>query len=170
MNPRALSPQVLVLVVNLAIVLIACSKSEGAGASAASKEPATPAAKVEAPHYAIELKPKAGCKVGAECLATVELDARGGYHINQEFPYRFTAGPAKGLVYLGRDTAAPGVFSKASGDHATPSEAHATMTVRFRPTAAGAAQVAGAYKFSVCSEQNCQVEVAELAAPLDAAP
>lgn len=151
-----------------------CSKSEdasrGAGAAAPAKESAPPAARVTSAHFALELKPNDACKVGAECVATVDLTALGGYHINKEYPYRFTAGLAKGLEYLGKDAAGPGVFSKAAGDFAEPSETRGVLTVRFRPTQAGAAQVAGSYKFSVCSDQNCQIETAELVATLDAKP
>ncbi|HRH00688.1 MAG TPA: hypothetical protein PLR99_30810 [Polyangiaceae bacterium] len=166
MNPR----YALAALVVFSGITLGCSKTDAPSGSAAAKAPAPPTARVESPHYALELKPGGPCKVGADCVATVELDARGGYHVNQEFPYRFTAGPAKTLQYLGRDPVAPGVFSKASGDYSAPSEGHATMTVRFRPTAAGAAEVGGSYKFSVCSEQNCQVETAELVAALDAQP
>jgi hypothetical protein len=36
------------------------------------------------------------------------------------------------------------------------------MTVRFKPSAAGDAKIAGTYKMSVCSADQCQIEVQPL--------
>lgn len=155
-----------VLVVGLALSS-ACKKDESAPASGSAAAARPPAARITDPHFVLEIKPAADCKVGAECKASIELDALGGYHVNKEYPFRFTAGASTTLEYLGKDPAGPAIFAKGAGDYAAPSEGHSTMTVRFRPKAAGPAEILGAYKFSVCSEQNCQIETADLLAKVD---
>jgi hypothetical protein len=45
---------------------------------------------------------------------------------------------------------------------------HGTMTVKFRPSAAGTAKLVGTFKLSVCSEETCEIEKPriELAVPV----
>jgi hypothetical protein len=97
---------------------------------------------------------------------TIKLAAAGSYHVNKEYPYKFVATPASGLEFLGKGE--PQQFTRANGDFVEQGEKAGTMTVRFKPTAAGEAHVAGTYKFSVCSEDQCQIEQEklELAVPV----
>ena len=97
-----------------------------------------------------------GCRVEQPCTMTLRLAAAGEYHVNKEYPYKFTASAAPGLQFLGSGDA--NVFSRASGDFREDGEKAATMTVRFKPTVAGDTVVAGTYKMSVCSADQCQVE------------
>jgi len=60
------------------------------------------------------------------------------------------------VQFLGNGDA--NIFSKAAGDYQENGEKAATLTVRFKPTAAGEAKVSGTYKMSVCSAENCQIE------------
>jgi len=87
---------------------------------------------------------------------TLRLVASGEYHVNKEYPYKFTAAAAPGVTFLGSADAS--TFSRAAGDFREEGEKIGVMTVRFRPTAAGEAKVSGTYKMSVCSAENCQVE------------
>jgi hypothetical protein len=87
---------------------------------------------------------------------TLRLAAGGEYHVNKEYPYKFIAGAAPGVQFLGNGDA--NTFSRAAGDFHEDGEKAATMTIRFKPTAAGEAHVSGTYKMSVCSAENCQVE------------
>jgi len=75
LNPR----YALAALVVFSGITLGCSKTDAPSGSAAAKAPAPPTARVESPHYALELKPGGPCKVGADCVATVELDARGGF-------------------------------------------------------------------------------------------
>jgi len=150
-----------------AAAAIGCKKDEpSAGASAAPGQKPK-GAKVSDPHYTVELVPNGTCAPGADCEARIELVALGGYHVNKEYPYKFTAAPSKDVEYLGKDPAGTSVFTKSAGDYAAAGEERANMTVRFRAKAAGKVDIEGTYKFSVCSEQNCQIESAELGAKLD---
>jgi hypothetical protein len=87
---------------------------------------------------------------------TLRLAPSGEYHVNKEYPYKFLAGAAPGVQFLGNGDA--NTFSRAAGDFREEGEKSATMTVRFKPTAAGEARVSGTYKMSVCSAENCQIE------------
>lgn len=87
---------------------------------------------------------------------TLRIAATGDYHVNKEYPYKFTASASPGVTFLGNGDA--NVFSRAAGDFREDGEKAATMTVRFKPAAAGEAKVTGTYKMSVCSAENCQIE------------
>lgn len=87
---------------------------------------------------------------------TITLQAAGEYHVNKEYPYKLTAVAAPTVTFLGKADA--NTFSRATGDFVEVGAQTATMTVRFRPTAAGDANVSGMYKFSVCSADQCQLE------------
>jgi hypothetical protein len=151
-------------------VFAGCSKSEAAPAKkvegVGSEAVATAGKSVEGKNFKLEMKAPAACKAGEECRAVIVLDAIGEFHINKEYPYKFTANPSGDLEYLGKEDAqCPGgknVFSKCAGDFKQEGESKATMTVRFKPTKAGTVAVNGTYKMSVCSAQNCQLESHDL--------
>ena len=97
-----------------------------------------------------------GCRAGEECQVTIQVTAGNGYHVNKEYPYKFLANAAPGIEYLGKKT--PTTFARESGDFREDGETKGTMTVRFKPAAAGTMIVSGTYKMSVCSAENCQIE------------
>jgi hypothetical protein len=97
-----------------------------------------------------------GCKAGEDCAITLKLLPAADYHVNKEYPYKFIATPTSGITFLGKSDA--NTFAKATGDYAEQGEKASTMTVRFKPTSAGEAHVAGKYKLSVCSAAQCQIE------------
>jgi hypothetical protein len=97
-----------------------------------------------------------GCRVDTPCTMTLHITAAGDYHVNKEYPYKFIAAAAPGVQFLG--SADANTFSRATGDFRDDGEKAATLTVRFKPTAAGEARVSGTYKMSVCSAENCQIE------------
>ena len=107
-----------------------------------------------------------GCRVDEPCAVTLRLVAVGDWHVNKEYPYKFTAAEAPGVQFLGNGDAK--IFSRASGAFLEEGEKTATMTVRFKPTSAGEARVAGIYKLSVCSAEQCQIEqqAVQLAVPV----
>src|SRR5262245_9189607 len=106
------------------------------------------------------------CKKGDDCTLTLRLEALGAYHINDSYPYKFTPGPTKDGKPENIEFA-KATFSKAEGDFKKEAEKVATMTVKFKATAA-AGTIAGVYKMSVCSEQNCQLEQQEVTLKVDA--
>jgi hypothetical protein len=115
--------------------------------------------KVEGKNYALELSAPA-CKSASECALTIKLVAAGDYHVNKEYPYKFAATAAPGLEFVTK--AAPNTFTREAGDFVEQGEKTGTMTVRFKAASAGDAHVAGTYKFSVCSADQCQIEQEKL--------
>ena len=73
-----------------------------------------------------------GCRVDIPCAVTLRITAGGEFHVNKEYPYKFTASAAPGVTFLGSGDA--NVFSRAAGDFREEGEKTATMTVRFFET------------------------------------
>lgn len=159
-------------VVPVPIVSVAPAASVASAAPAASSAPVASAAPVDAgkakpgklqpakahvdgKNFALDVA-SPGCRAGEDCTMTIKLVASAEYHVNKEYPYKFVAAAAPGITFLGKGDAS--TFSKASGDFTEEGEKTATMTVRFKPAAAGEAKVSGTYKMSVCSAEQCQIE------------
>ncbi len=92
------------------------------------------------------------CHVDAACAATIKLVATGAYHINKDYPYKLV--PAAGFAPDGQE------FKQDA-------EKEGTLTVRFTPKAKGETKVAGTFKMSVCSDENCQIEQQPIALAVD---
>lgn len=100
------------------------------------------------------------CAVGAECTGSITLTANGGYHINNEYPYKFVGDSTAGASWLASDGKS---FGRATGEFQKTTDYVAVLAVRYRGTQAGSVRLSGTYKMSVCSEANCQVESVPLA-------
>jgi hypothetical protein len=116
-------------------------------------------------NYALDLA-SPGCKASEECAMTIKISVAGEYHVNKEYPYKFIATPQANVAFLGKSDA--NTFARSSGDFVEQGEKSGLMTVRFKPSAAGEAKIAGTYKMSVCSAEQCQIEQenVELAVPV----
>jgi len=108
------------------------------------------------------------CRAGGECTVALRLEAQGAFHVNKEYPYKFTANDTSGVEFLGHDPSNKNRFSKAAGDFAldASNEKVGTMTVRFKPSSRGSVSISGLFKFSVCSAQNCQLGQATVTVPV----
>jgi hypothetical protein len=115
-------------------------------------------AHVDGNHFTIDGAPAADCAVGASCVVAVKLAAQAEFHINQQYPYKFTAVPVAGVTYLGADAANPHIFTKTAGDLTINDEKTATMNIKFKAAQKGAVTIGGTFKLSVCSTANCQLE------------
>lgn len=134
----------------LAMALGACgrdtpAKPAPAGAPLASKA-----------FYRIDAGPATPCARGVACEARVVLTALGDYHINKDYPFKFVGDPA------------PAIQLDGSGGFTLQDAKHGTLTIRFRPEAAGTTKLAGVFKLSVCSGDTCEIEAPklELAVPV----
>jgi hypothetical protein len=112
-------------------------------------------------HFQLGLSAQDDCAVGAECTGSISLTATGGYHINNEYPYKFIGDASGNYDWI---SSGANSFSKAGGNFAKTSETTAVMSFRYRGKAPGAARLSGTYKMSVCSEANCQIEVQAIGA------
>ena len=110
----------------------------------------------------------AACTSNADCKIDLRLEAKGDFHVNKEYPYKFKATAANGVTFLGKDGAGVDTFSKAAGDFTLDAgnEKVGTMTIKFKPANKGAVTIGGVFKLSVCSAQNCQLETANVSIPV----
>ena len=137
----------------LALVIGAgCSKSEPATPSAAPAQPSAPAAvaaptpSIEDPTFKLGLASDAALSAGAPGTLKLVLEARGGYHVNQEYPIKVQLKAAGGVTLpkssLGKADAAE------FGEH----------KVRFDlPLSAesGSRTVSADVDFAVCTAETC---------------
>ena len=105
-------------------------------------------------HYLLAAAPGTNCATNVSCEVPVRLEARAGFHINKEYPYKLEAQPAPGVVFAN----ASGTFTRQSGDFTEQSENVAVMRVRFTATTPGRTAIRGVYNMSVCSASKCDLE------------
>jgi hypothetical protein len=121
-----------------------------------------------ADNYYVDVDPGPSCAPGAACTAKVTLVAVGAFHINDEYPYKFTAREAPGLRVLGTDAAGSNVFSKTAGDWRKSEEKVGTMSVKWASDTAGDRTLGGVFKLSVCSAAACLLDQAAVQATVAA--
>jgi len=149
----------------LASGLASCGRSEArAGVDAIDHRPIGNASTdcsghaVCADGFSIDAVPQRGCVAGAPCTIALQLVARGDFHINDEYPYRYSADEEPGVRFDGTDRAGRNVFSKPAGDWQKTSAKSGEMNVRFTPTEKGRKAITGTFKLSVCSAETCLLE------------
>jgi hypothetical protein len=139
---------------NLLAASWGCNKVREASAdqvAAASTATAPGGASSEGANYAVKLVVTGPCHKGQTCTADVIIQAKGDYHMNDKYPYKFKTHdpPPSGLTYpkpvVGRDD---GQFEEKRG----------VLKVPFVADAAGDKTVGGTLSFSVCSSQNCLMD------------
>jgi hypothetical protein len=128
-------------------VVAGCSRDNVAHAASSSD----PVANVQDDNGAFEVKTetKGECKVGAECVVVIHVNAKGEYHVNKDYPFKFTAA-AQGVEFHG---SGGNVFT--AGDFAR-EEKHGAMTIKFKPSAKGKVTISGPYKICICTDKICQ--------------
>jgi hypothetical protein len=105
------------------------------------------------PAFTVDASNPGTCKVGGDCAVALRFQTTGEYHVNDDYPYRFTAADAAGVTFLGSDGG--GTFSRKTGDFQKANATSAVMNVRFRGTAAGTATIAGTFKLAYCTDATC---------------
>lgn len=108
------------------------------------------------------------CKVSAPCQATLTLTAQNGFHVNKDYPYKLKADDNGSVEFLGTDAGGRNVFSKAAGDFKLDDKdtARGVLTIKYKVAKSGAAKISGKFKLSVCSDQNCQMDTADVSIPI----
>jgi hypothetical protein len=137
----------------IALAFGACKKSEPP-AKDTEKAKAGPVATpplVEKEHFRVDAGPRTPCQVGQVCEARVVLSALGAYHVNEKYPFKLEADPKSGV-------AVDGTGSWALDDAKT-----GTLTVKYKAGKAGTAKLAGTFKLSVCTDENCAIEAPAIA-------
>ena len=144
----------------LALAALACGKDHSAGRddrAVTAPQGADCGHAACGSNFFVDSVQAGDCAAGANCSLTLTLVATGAFHINDEYPYKFRADDAPGVIFLGKDTAGPSVFSKAASNWQKAAPQKGVMTVGFQ-SAKGQKSLSGTFKLSVCSEQNCQLE------------
>ncbi|MCA9641041.1 MAG: hypothetical protein H6718_22335 [Polyangiaceae bacterium] len=83
---------------------------------------------------------------------TAVLTAKGEYHCNDKYPYKFTLDPAPAGVTF-PETVVKGM---------NVSEKRSTMAIPFTPSEKGAKTISGTLAFSVCNADRCLIEKQKL--------
>jgi hypothetical protein len=145
----------------LCVVLPSCHREEPRGETAAAAPSAAGAAAPAVEHAApsgpeihedtfdLVVRPTGTYSVGKPGSVDVQVSAKGGYHCNDKYPYKFKVGDSPGVRF-----AAP-VFTK---DALTLEQLRATMKLDFTPESPGKKTIAGSFAFSLCSAERCLVE------------
>jgi hypothetical protein len=103
---------------------------------------------VDDPNYSATLLLAGPCRHAQPCTLHAEIVAKGEYHINDQYPYKWKASeaPGQGVTYpkplVGRED---GTFE----------HMRAVLRVPFVAAAPGPVKVGGVLSLSVCSAANC---------------
>ena len=140
-------------------VLLATSVLPAASTYASSAEPAqrmqATSTKIEAESYLVEISTGSPSRAGATGSVRVSLTAKGGFHINDQYPYRFRASPPVDGVSYPKP-----VLERVDGQF---EEKTAVFVLPFVASHAGQFSVGGVLNLSVCSPTSCIVQKAPLA-------
>lgn len=116
-------------------------------------------------HWTVTVPAPRTCALGSACPLLVRLDAKDGFHVNEQYPTKLELDASQQYGGLGTTAGKPNVFTKAAGNFAAEGE-HGTMTATVKPVERGLAKLAGTLKFSVCAASNCQMGTAQVRATL----
>lgn len=131
---------------------IVVSSGEGTALATSAVELGT--ATLDSAAFHVDLQPVGEYRAGKPAVAEVVLVAKGDYKVNDKYPYRFKFSQGE------RVRPADSVVTK---DAVRFSHRKAVMTLPFTPTASGKSTLAGEFRFSVCTNDRCLVERADLA-------
>ncbi len=162
----------------LAAALLAACQRDPAPAPAAPPTAAAPAAAIaatppataanaataatgESRPFEVRLEPPASVRAGQPATARILLTAKGGYHVNRDYPLAFRPEPASVAAFGGERIALGEGVERTpcagQAEDACALSAPLTLTVP-----AGQATLAGTFAFSVCTAQVCLIEKAPL--------
>jgi hypothetical protein len=153
----------------LAALAVACSRGSPpppAPTAAATAAPApaggpTPGSTAEGQFWQVALEPPPSFRAGAPAAARVRIAARGGYHVNLDYPAAFVPAPGSSADFgAARIPLEPGERT-ACAEH--PSDTCAVAaSLPLTPRPGPELRIAGTLAFSVCSAERCLIEKAPL--------
>jgi hypothetical protein len=154
---RGLSLQAFGATILLAAASGGCGKvSEAAPGPAANQTPPPSGAALAVPsmenaNYKAQIRPSGACKKDQVCTTEVLVEAKGEYHINDKYPYKFKLDdpPPAGMRYP------KPVVGKEDG---TMDEHKVVLKVPFVSESTGDKKVSGTLSLSVCSAANCLMD------------
>lgn len=102
--------------------------------------------RVEGQHVDVDVV-SGTCHVGVPCVVTLQVAARGSFHVNQEYPHKFVAEEPEART-----------FRRSREAFAAPGQDVVTLVVSFVPDTAGGARLSGQVKTSACDDGTCAIE------------
>jgi hypothetical protein len=164
------------LIAAAALTLAACSGGSNPTAPAAAPATATAAATpsaaataaatagptAEAEFWQVSLEAPATFRAGEPAAARVRIAARGGYHVNLDYPAAFVPAPEATADFASARVRLESPEKTACADHPADTCALAAQ-VPLTPRAGAELRVAGTLAFSVCTAERCLIEKAPLA-------
>jgi hypothetical protein len=180
LSPRKIAPLAsasLVALWGVSLALSAgCGKSEAAMTQSIPTSEAVSVAlspKADTATYAVEMRATGPYKAGAEGSIELILKAKGSYHMNDQYPYKFKvqSPPAEGVSYP-KPAIQRADFTFAEENKNNPENRDhkfdtAKVLIPFVAAHAGRTTVAGTFHLSVCSEANCVIDKAALELAVD---
>lgn len=149
-----------VLMVLLSTPLVPTASAAGASSAEDAQRMQATAAKIETDSYLVEISAGGPSRAGAAASVRVFLTAKAGFHINDQYPYRFrAAAPVDGVSYP------KPVLERADGHF---EEKTASFQLPFVASRAGQFSVGGVLNLSVCSPTSCIVQKAPLMVTISA--
>ncbi len=110
----------------------------------------------EAQPYDVKTEVVGDCKAGAECVAKITISAKGEFHVNESYPFKFTASHPTAEFH----GSAGNVFT--ATDFERQGKTVGVMTVKFKPHDKGPTTITGKYKICVCSEKICSPQTIDV--------
>jgi hypothetical protein len=110
----------------------------------------------EAQPYDVKTEVVGDCKVGAECIAKITISAKGEFHVNESYPFKFTAVHPTAEFH----GSAGNVFT--AGDFERQGKTVGVMTVKFKPKDRGPTTITGKYKICICSDKICSPQTIDI--------
>ncbi|MGD0678431.1 MAG: hypothetical protein ABSC94_23740 [Polyangiaceae bacterium] len=152
-----------------AVMALGCGKTSANSSPAKTSAPAASAPAegcsqhaVCGNHFFLDILSPGHCPAGMECTISIKLGATDGFHVNDEYPYKFKADLTDGVQFVGTDPAGQNVFSKPAGNWHKVDEKSGLLAVKFFVGTPGQATITGTFKLSVCSAENCLLEQRDL--------
>lgn len=131
------------------------TRPAAATAAAPAGDAATRAgsSRVSESSFELTISGSSGYETGKPGEATITLDAKAPFHINEKYPYKFKLKDSPGLKLAS---------ATVGKDAAKLEKQRMTMTVGFVPEAPGKHRLSGVLAFSVCTDDKCLIEKRDL--------
>jgi hypothetical protein len=129
------------------------SSKAGSPAAEAPAPGVQAASKVSDSTFELTFAGKDSYETGKPADATITLDAKAPFHVNDKYPYKFKLKEAAGLKFPSP------VVGK---DAAKLEKSRVTMNVGFVPETPGKHTIAGVLSFSICTDDKCLIEKRDL--------
>jgi len=113
--------------------------------------------KHEDPAFAVSLAPQEPYSVGKESKLDAVLEARGEYHCNDEYPYKFKLDPAPEGVSYAADVA----------KDIEKGEKRSVLPIKFTAKTPGKKKIGGTFYFSVCNKEHCKIDKKPMSITVD---